>query len=115
MPPEAQVDASNGETHGLNRLSSGEKSLVHLFLRIGAHGTANTIILIDEIDAHLHIRWQHRLYNALEKLAKDHPGFTIIMTTHSTEILRRFTAALNIEKEGLYLGGELIEQHELTG
>ncbi|MFI3158063.1 MAG: AAA family ATPase [Methylococcaceae bacterium] len=114
VPPEAQVDAGNGETHGLNRLSSGEKSLAHLFLRIGAHGTANSIILIDEVDAHLHIRWQHRLYNALEKLTKDHPGFTVIMTTHSTEILRRFTAALNIEKEGLYLGGDLIEQHELT-
>ncbi len=113
VPPEAQIDAGDGEIHGLNRLSSGEKSLVHLFLRIGAHGTANTIILIDEIDAHLHILWQHRLYNALEKLAKDHPGFTVIMTTHSTEILRRFTAAMGIEKEGLYLGGELVEQHEL--
>lgn len=114
VPPEALVDAGDGEIHRLDRLSSGEKSLAHLFLRIGAHGTANTIILIDEIDAHLHIRWQHRLYNALEKLAKDHPGFTVIMTTHSTEILRRFTASLNIEKEGLYLGGDLIEQHELA-
>ncbi|MDD5033542.1 MAG: hypothetical protein PHE55_02185 [Methylococcaceae bacterium] len=66
------------------------------------------------MDAHLHIRWVHRLYNALEQLALDHPGFTVIMTTHSTEILRRFAAATKIEREGLYLGGELIEEKDLT-
>jgi hypothetical protein len=114
IPPEAQVDAGDGEIHRMDRLSSGEKSLVHLFLRIGAHATANTIILIDEMDAHLHIRWIHRLYNALERLVLDHPGFTVIMTTHSAEILRRFSAAMQIEKEGLYLGGELIEEQELV-
>lgn len=112
-PPEAQVDAGDGETHRLDRLSSGEKSLVQLFLRISAHATANTIILIDEMDAHLHIRWVHRLYNALEKLVLDHPGFMVIMTTHSTEILRRFSTAMQIEREGLYLGGELIEEKDL--
>jgi hypothetical protein len=114
VPPEAQVDAGEGEIHRLDRLSSGEKSLAHLFLRIGAHATANTVILIDEMDAHLHIRWVHRLYNALEKLVLDHSGFTIIMTTHSTEILRRFAAATKIERQGLYLGGELIEEKDLT-
>jgi len=114
VPPEAQVDAGNGEIHRLDRLSSGEKSLTHLFLRIGAHATENTVILIDEMDAHLHIRWAHRLFNALERLVLDHPGFTIIMSTHSTEILRRFSAAMKIEREGLYLGGELIEEKELT-
>jgi len=114
VPPEAQIDAGNGEAHRLDRLSSGEKSLAHLFLRIAAHATANTVILIDEMDAHLHIRWAHRLYNALERLVLDHPGFTIIMTTHSTEILRRFSAATKIEREGLYLGGELIEENELA-
>lgn len=43
--------------HRLDRLSSGEKNLVQLFLRIGAHMTRNTILLIDEFDVHLHIRW----------------------------------------------------------
>lgn len=108
-PPEAIIDAGNDQTHRLDRLSSGEKSLANLFLRIGAHATSNTIILIDEMDIHLHIRWQHRLYNALEKLAQDNPGFTVIMTTHSTEILQRFTATLNQSRENLFLGGELIE------
>lgn len=112
-PPEAIIDTGNDQTHRLDRLSSGEKSLAYLFLRIGAHCTRNTIILIDEMDIHLHIRWQHRLYNALEKLAKENPGFTVIMTTHSIEILRRFTAAMGQERENLYLGGELIEETDL--
>jgi len=112
-PPEAIVDAGNDQTHRLDRLSSGEKSLANLFLRIGAHATRNTIILIDEMDIHLHIRWQHRLYNALEKLAQDNSGFTVIMTTHSTEILQRFTAAMNQKRTNLYLGGELIEEKGL--
>lgn len=112
-PPEAIIYAGNDQTHRLDRLSSGEKSLAYLFLRIGAHCTRNTIILIDEMDIHLHIRWQHRLYNALEALAKENPGFTVIMTTHSIEILRRFTAAMGQERENLFLGGELIEETDL--
>ena len=112
-PPEAIIQTENEQTHRLDRLSSGEKSLAYLFLRIGAHSTRNTIVLIDEMDIHLHIRWQHRLYNALEKLAKDNPGFTVILTTHSIEILRRFTATMGQEREGLYLGGELIEETDL--
>jgi hypothetical protein len=108
-PPEAIIDAGNDQTHRLDRLSSGEKSLAYLFLRIGAHATSNTIILIDEMDIHLHIRWQRRLYNALEKLVADNPGFTVIMTTHSVEILRRFTAAMGQERDKLFLAGELIE------
>lgn len=112
-PPEAIVDTGNDQTHRLDRLSSGEKSLAHLFLRIGAHCTRNTIILIDEMDIHLHIRWQHRLYNALEKLVEENPSFTVIMTTHSIEILRRFTAAMGQERANLFLGGELIDETDL--
>jgi len=61
------------------------------------------------VDIHLHIRWQHRLYNALEQMVKDNPGFTIMMTTHSLEILQRFTATMPQEREGIYMAGELIE------
>jgi len=108
-PPEAIIDTGNNQTHRLDRLSSGEKSLAYLFLRIGAHCTRNTIILIDEMDIHLHIRWQHRLYNALEKMVLDNPGFTVMMTTHSLEILQRFTATMEQERKGIFMAGELIE------
>ncbi len=111
-PPEAIIQVNNDETtfHRLNRLSSGEKNLVQLFLRIGAHMTQNTILLIDEFDVHLHIRWQFKLLNALKELAaqKD-ANFIVILTTHSTEILETYTETLDIKEEGLVKGGHFIK------
>jgi ABC-type lipoprotein export system ATPase subunit len=111
-PPEAIVrTASNDPIHRLDRLSSGEKNLVQLFLRIGAHMTKNTILLIDEFDVHLHIRWQYRLFNALKALAaREDANFTVIATTHSTEILETFVQNLNIDEDGLIKGGHLIKE-----
>lgn len=97
--------------HRLDRLSSGEKNLMQLFLRIGAHQTKNTILLIDEFDVHLHIRWQYRLFYALKALAADEEAnFTVIVTTHSTEILETFVAGLDVEEDGLIKGGLLIKK-----
>ncbi|MBE9563024.1 MAG: AAA family ATPase, partial [Proteobacteria bacterium] len=63
-PPEAIIRCNDESTHRLDRLSSGEKNLLQLFLRMGVHITPNTIVLIDEFDVHLHLRWQHKLFNA---------------------------------------------------
>jgi hypothetical protein len=111
-PPEAIVyTGSDDPIHRLDRLSSGEKNLVQLFLRIGSHMTKNTILLIDEFDVHLHIRWQYRLFNALKALAaRDDANFIVIATTHSTEILQTFTDTLDIDDEGLVKGGHLIKE-----
>ncbi len=97
--------------HRLDRLSSGEKNLMQLFLRIGAHQTKNTILLIDEFDVHLHIRWQYRLFYALKALAaREDANFTVIATTHSTEILETFVAGLDVDEDGLTKGGHLIKK-----
>jgi len=106
-PPEAIVVNENKE-HRLDQLSSGEKSLVQLFLRIGAHMTGNTIVLIDEMDVHLHLKLQHRLLNILKDMAKKYPGLTIIATTHSVEIMQSF--AFEVREKGLRKGGHLIEE-----
>jgi predicted ATPase len=107
-PPEAVIKIGNQE-HTIDRLSSGEKSLIQLFLRIGTHMTQNTILLIDEMDVHLHLKWQHRLLNRLKDMAKDNPGLTIISTTHSREVLNGF--AFDIEEKGLRKGGHIIEEN----
>jgi hypothetical protein len=114
-PPEAVVRCGEDDDacHRLDRLSSGEKNLVQLFLRIGAHMTRNTILLIDEFDVHLHIRWQYRLLNALKGLAGDQAGVTVIATTHSAEILDTYVNSMGIIEQGserrLVKGGHLIE------
>jgi len=84
---------------------------MQLFLRIGAHQTKNTILLIDEFDVHLHIRWQYRLFYALKALsASEDANFTVIATTHSTEILETFVAGLDVDEDGLIKGGHLIKK-----
>ncbi len=108
MPPEAIV-ISNGQEHTLDRLSSGEKNLVDLFLRIRAHCTRNSIILIDEPEIHLHPNWQKRLMKHLRQFAQEYPGMTIIIATHSIEMLRAF--GFEHKEKGLRKGGEIIEKN----
>jgi len=109
QPPEAIV-FNAGLEHRLDRLSSGEKSLVHLFLRIGAHLTRNTMVLVDEMDVHLHSKWQHRLLLQFKSLLRENAGMTIIATTHSVDILKGY-AFENMEP-GLRKGGYLIEEKD---
>lgn len=106
-PPEAIIN-NGGEKHRLDQLSGGEKSLVQLFLRIGAHMTQNTVILIDELDVHLHPNWQHHLLNLFKVFLREHPGTTIIASTHSREILRAFP--LDIPEPGVRKGGDIIKE-----
>jgi len=109
-PPEAIVENGNSE-HGLNRLSSGEKSLVQLWLRIGAHMTRNTILLIDEPEVHLHRNWVYETLFNLTQLAKDHfPSVTIIIATHSERMMKAF--GFEFEEENLRKGGYIIETPE---
>jgi predicted ATPase len=106
IPPEAIVMVNGTEKHRLDRLSSGEKNLVQMFLRIGAHMTRNSIIIIDELDVHLHTIWQHALLNLLKQLVREHPGITVIASTHSREILGAFP--IDIPEEGIRKGGDII-------
>jgi predicted ATPase len=96
--------------HRLDQLSSGEKSLLQLFLRIGVHMTANTILLIDEVDAHLHVDWQARIAQRLKELAQNNPGLSIFLTSHSEEIMK--SAAWEYPENGLRKNGFLIETPE---
>lgn len=109
-PPEAIVVHGTNE-HRLDELSSGEKSLVQLFLRLGAHMTRNTILLIDEPEAHLHDSWKYRLHTQLKKLAKEfYPGLTVILATHSPEIMKAI--GFEFQEENIRKGGEIIETPE---
>lgn len=109
-PPEAIVEAGNLE-HRLDRLSSGEKSLVQLYLRLGAHMTRNTILLIDEPEVHLHRNWQYETLFTLLNLAKEHfPNVGVFLATHSERMMKAF--ALNIREQNLRKGAYIIETAE---
>lgn len=79
----------------LTQLSDGEKCLIALVgdlaqrLAIANPALANPlegegVVLIDEIDLHLHPQWQRDI---LDKLMKTFPNCQFIITTHSPQIL----------------------------
>lgn len=64
--------------------------------------------LVDELDIHLHSIWQHRVLAVFKQLAVEHPGMTIIASTHARELIPAF--AHDIREEGLRKGGHIIEE-----
>jgi len=86
----------NGITLNLNQLSDGELGSLALVLELTKRLTAvnpelsnparesEAIVLIDEIDLHLHPKWQRSIIN---KLIKTFPKCQFIATTHSPQVI----------------------------
>jgi predicted ATP-binding protein involved in virulence len=105
----------------LSQLSDGEKRLFSLFVDIARQlsvqndqneiGGGEAIILIDEIDVHLHPKWQRRIVPALEDLF---PRCQFIATTHSPFVIQatdrhKITSIDPAIPITLYDGGNSIE------
>lgn len=85
----------DGQTLNVSQLSQGEKSLMALvgdiarrlammnpILENPLHGDG--IVLIDEVDMHLHPSWQR---NIIERLTSTFPNCQFILTTHSPLVI----------------------------
>ncbi|MCO4317809.1 ATP-binding protein [Phyllobacterium sp. 21LDTY02-6] len=112
LPPrradlQSVISSSSGE-HPLSHLSHGERALLQLYVRVACHMTRNTIILIDEVETHLHSKWMHRAFQALKRLLVLHPQLSIVFSTHNRELLKAFDHQ-RLEA-GLVKGGHLIEE-----
>ena len=106
----------NGETMPVNFLSAGYQSLLWMLMEIcfrnallnpgiSDYSKAEGIILIDEIDMHLHPRWQWKVLDALHS---SFPHLQLIAATHSPIIISSFKDAklLSIGEDGVEeLGG----------
>lgn len=99
LAPRITVFGPNG-SFLLGQLSDGEKRLFSMIVDIArqlslAQGGwreiehASAIVLIDEIDCHLHPRWQRMIVPALEDLF---PACQFIATTHSPFIVQAVAA-----------------------
>lgn len=64
------------------------------------------VLIIDEIDAHLHPRWQYRV---IDDLRRTFPNVQLIVTTHSPEVVS------SVDKDSVYIlnaeEGYLQEEH----
>ena len=86
----------NGMTLDVQQLSDGERGLLALVFDLARRlSQANpklddplrdgkAVVLIDELDLHLHPRWQRTV---VEKLTKTFPNCQFIATTHSPQII----------------------------
>ncbi|MDM8559375.1 AAA family ATPase [Candidatus Parabeggiatoa sp. HSG14] len=94
--PNGEMMIYKGETPlNINQLSSGEKTLLALVADLARRLAitnphrenplmGNGVVLIDEIDLHLHPRWQRAV---LPQLQKTFPNCQLIVTTHSPLVL----------------------------
>lgn len=93
--------------HPLSHLSQGERALLQFYGRTLAHMTRNTIILVDEIENHLHPRWMQRMMSALKEIIREpERSVTVIFTTHNMELMETFRH--DQQEEGLNKGGKII-------
>lgn len=105
------LDTNQGEIY-FEYLSSGYKSSIHILLGIIKEieyrfkepyikvDEFDGIVLIDEVEVHLHPQWQAQLVKALRKLL---PNAQIIITTHSPSVIQ---AAEHNEVIALYYNEE---------
>ena len=77
------IFTDDGEIIELHQLSSGEKQLLLVLLKVFLMDEAPYILLMDEPEISLHIEWQHRLFQEIRKL---NPNTQIITSTHSPSI-----------------------------
>ena len=101
----------NGKTMPVNYLSAGYQSLLWMLMEISFriallnpemsdYSQAEGIVLIDEIDMHLHPRWQWKILDALHS---SFPKVQFIAATHSPIIISSFRDAklLSIGQNGV--------------
>lgn len=73
----------NGEVIPLYKLSSGEKQLLLILLRVFLMEEKPYILLMDEPEISLHIEWQYKLFEEIRLL---NPNCQIITSTHSPSL-----------------------------
>ena len=77
----------NGMEYNLPQMSSGEHQILRILIGLAADIAKNSIVLIDEVELHLHPAWQKRL---IQVLREDDSNNQYIFTTHSPTVAKMF-------------------------
>jgi predicted ATP-binding protein involved in virulence len=107
----------NGKDLNISQLSTGEKTtillVVDIAMRLAIANSGNKslygegIVLVDEIDLHLHPQWQREVIPAL---LATFPNLQFIVTTHSPQVLSK------VKKESIFIleDGKLVDNVPFT-
>lgn len=77
----------NGKQYELAEMSAGERAIFPILMDFARWNINNSIIIIDEIELHLHPPLQQGFISVLEKLGKNNQ---FILTTHSDDVAYMF-------------------------
>jgi predicted ATP-dependent endonuclease of OLD family len=77
----------NGVEYDLYQMSSGEHQILRILVGLVADTVKNSIVLIDEVELHLHPTWQKRL---IQVLRDDDSNNQYIFTSHSPTVAKMF-------------------------
>lgn len=102
--PLTMMVEKNGVSLNINQLSDGEKCTIALFgdlarrLAIANPVIANPldgmgVVLIDELELHMHTQWQRKVLRVLQEIF---PNIQFIVTTHSPQVLGEVNEDYNI-------------------
>ena len=80
------IKSSNGVELQLEQLSSGEKQMLYLLCRIMTFSNNSSLIIIDEPEISLNIKWQREFLGAVNSIIGD-ANIQIIIATHSIEMI----------------------------
>jgi hypothetical protein len=85
-----QIRAHTGQALAPAVLSSGEKQLLLLFCNAISARRERTILMIDEPEISLNVKWQRELIPALLTCMSG-TAFQLVLATHSVELLSRYS------------------------
>lgn len=115
------VEFNEGKTIPFEHLSDGQRTIVGLFCDIArraailnphlegkASQNVKGVVLIDELDLHLHPKWQRRVVRDLKAVF---PNIQFICTTHSPFLIQ----SLHSSEELIMLDGEPLSQYSNKG
>ncbi|OCH54104.1 MULTISPECIES: AAA family ATPase [Vibrio] len=115
------VEFDDGSAIPFEHLSDGQRTILGLFCDIArraailnphlggeASEKVKGVVLIDELDLHLHPKWQRRI---IEDLRRVFPNIQFICTTHSPFLIQ----SLRSSEELIMLNGEPLSQYSNLG
>lgn len=72
-----------GQTLGFSKLSTGEKQLLLIILRVFLTQGGPAVVFLDEPEVSLHISWQRQIIDVIQRL---NPQTQLFITSHSPSI-----------------------------
>lgn len=90
------VRKRDGVEHDLRDASSGEISMLTVFLSVAAHLRDGSLVLIDEPETSLHPEWQSRYIHLMREVFANARGCHFVFSTHSPLIVADMPAGASV-------------------